>query len=423
MLRLLKVRFIWMLLSGLIAAGSSSISIADEEIAWLASGEDGSPRVQLYFFWSPTCPHCQNARAFIDPLPRQYPWIDLHSYNVIENRDHLRRFESLAMSMGQDAQSVPAMFICGQMFTGWDHPGGMGRILLELAEQCRTGNTQQPVETASLNVPWLGEVVATDYSLPLFTVIIAGLDAFNPCAFFVLLFLLSLLVHARSRLRMLLIGGTFVLVSGAVYFVFMAAWLNLFLIVGGLKWVTLIAGLVAITIGLFGVKDFFMFLKGPTFSISDKHKPQLYERMRKLLSVDSMPTLMVSTFILALVANSYELLCTAGFPMVYTRTLTLHQLDEMSYYLYLVLYNVVYVIPLAVIVLVFTVSLGARKLTANEGRLLKLLSGLMMLGLGVVLLLDPGLLNNMLTGAGLLLAAFVITWVASKALNNSALKS
>ena len=84
---------------------------------------------------------------------------------------------------------------------------------------------------------------------------------------------------------------------------------------------------------------------------------------------------------LALAANMYELLCTAGFPMVYTRTLTLHGLESSTYYLYLALYNLIYVIPLIIIVGVFTLTLGARKLTVNQGRLLKLLSGLMMLEL------------------------------------------
>ena len=71
-------------------------------------------------------------------------------------------------------------------------------------------------------------------SLPLFTVIIGALDSFNPCAFFVLLFLLSMLIHARSRKKMFLIGGIFVFFSGFIYFLFMAAWLNVFLVIGRL---------------------------------------------------------------------------------------------------------------------------------------------------------------------------------------------
>jgi hypothetical protein len=263
-----------------------------------------------------------------------------------------------------------------------------------------------------LRVPVLGDLDAGAMSLPLFTLVIAGLDAFNPCAFFVLLFLLSLMVHAKSRARMLLVGGTFVFFSALVYFLFMAAWLNLFLVVGGAPVVTFVAGLVAVLIGVLNVKDFFWFRQGPSLSIPEQAKPGLYQRMRGLLSAESLPTMLVGTVALALAANSYELLCTAGFPMVYTRVLTLHELSGWTYYAYLALYNLVYVLPLAAIVLVFTFTLGARKLSEREGRVLKLLSGVMMLGLGLTMLVRPEALGSPAIGLGLLLVALVVTALA-----------
>jgi len=105
------------------------------------------------------------------------------------------------------------------------------------------------------------------------------------------------------------------------------------------------------------------------------------------------------------------LLCTVGFPMVFTRVLTLHDLPTFSYYSYLFFYNVVYVIPLAAIVLVFTITLGSRKLTEWQGQVLKLISGLMMLGLGLVLLINPALFNNPLVAAGLLVIALIISGI------------
>jgi hypothetical protein len=122
--------------------------------------------------------------------------------------------------------------------------------------------------------------------------------------------------------------------------------------------------------------------------------------------------MLVGTVALALAANSYELLCTAGFPMVYTRVLTLQELSGWSYYAYLVLYNLIYVLPLAAIVLVFTFTLGARKLSEREGRVLKLLSGVMMLGLGVTMLLRPEALGSPAIGVGLLALAVLVTGTA-----------
>ena len=122
---------------------------------------------------------------------------------------------------------------------------------------------------------------------------------------------------------------------------------------------------------------------------------------------------MIGTVTLALAANSYELLCTAGFPMVYTRVLTLNALSGWEYYGWLVAYNLIYVLPLLAIVLLFTFTLGARKLSERQGRVLKLLSGTMMVGLGLVMLFAPEALNSLWMGAGLLLLAAVVTTAAA----------
>lgn len=236
----------------------------------------------------------------------------------------------------------------------------------------------------------------------------AGLDAFNPCAFFLLLMLLSLLVHARNRRLMLLVGGVFVFFSGLIYFLFMAAWLNAFRRIGEIQAVTVGAGAVTVLFGLVNIKDFFWFKRGVSLNLDETSRQGLVARMRGLLRSDRLPALLTGTVLLAVAANSYELLCTVGFPMVYTRILTLHALPTTGYYLYLALYNVIYVIPLLVIVLLFAITLGARKLTESAGRTLKLISGLMMLGLGLLLLFAPQTLSNPLTAVALLLAALAL---------------
>lgn len=279
---------------------------------------------------------------------------------------------------------------------------------------------QRPVDDAEKTVylPFAGEIDVSRLTLPLLTFVLAGLDGFNPCAFFVLFMLLSILVYARSRKRMLLIGGTFVFFSGFIYFLFMSAWLNIFLHIGELKVITTIAGLIAVIIALINIKDFFFFKKGVSLTIPEKAKPKLFERIRNLLKATSLTSMMVGTVVLAVVANTYEMLCTVGFPMVFTRVLTLHNLPAAHYYLYLVAYNTIYVIPLAVIVLIFSITLGAKKLTEWQGQVLKLISGLMMLSLGLVLLVNPALLNNVLVSVGLvagaLSAAGVIIFVVKR---------
>jgi hypothetical protein len=263
----------------------------------------------------------------------------------------------------------------------------------------------------ALAVPFLGSVDPARVSLPVFTVVVGALDSFNPCAFFVLLFLLSMLIHVRSRRRMFLIGGVFVFFSGLIYFLFMAAWLNVFLVVGQIAAITAAGGIVALLIGGINVKDFFLFKQGISLVIPESAKPKLFERMRGLLKAPTLPAMITGTVVLAISANAYELLCTAGFPMVYTRVLTLHRLTSYQYYQYLVLYNIVYVVPLAVIVGIITVTLGARKLTEWQGRQLKLVSGLMMLSLGAILIVNPAVLNNMLASIVLLAGVIVVSLI------------
>jgi hypothetical protein len=218
-------------------------------------------------------------------------------------------------------------------------------------------------------------------------------------------------VHSKDRWRMAIIGGTFVLFSGVMYFLFMAAWLNLFLFTQQLAFITALAGMIAIVVGLINIKDYFFFQQGISLSLSETAKPKLFQKMRLITQTAQWPMMLGATAILAIAANSYELLCTAGFPMVYTRVLTLNALSSEQYYLYLALYNFIYIVPLLLIVALFTFTLGSKKLSEREGRLLKLLSGNMMLGLGLMLFFAPQLLNNMLTSLLVMVIAIALTFV------------
>lgn len=427
---------------------------APELPLWYEQDAAGNVQLHLYFFWSKSCPHCLAAHPFVSALPTQYPWLTVHELELTEHPENAERYVQMAAALGEEAQYVPAFFYCGVMLSGYDNDAGMGQVLQDKLLTCydqvqayvaaqspskttekvaaapgaiaqnatgATATQSKPIPNgaiasssatsapATVVLPWFGAVEVHQLSLPTMTLVLAGMDAFNPCAFFVLMFLLSLMVHAQSRRRMLLIGSIFVLCSGLVYFLFMTAWLNLFLVIGSLRWITLAAGLVAIAIALLNIKEYFWFKQGVSLTIPDSAKPKLYQRMRALVSANSLPTLLLGTTMLALAANSYELLCTAGFPMIYTRLLTLHALPTPVYYTYLAAYNVIYVVPLLLIVLFFAVKFGSRKLSEAEGRVLKLVSGVMMLLLGVLLVGAPDLLGQIIVAAGLLLFALLIT--------------
>ena len=228
--------------------------------------------------------------------------------------------------------------------------------------------------------------------LPYFTIGLGLIDGFNPCAMWVLLFLLSVLVNLKDRKRILVVAGTFVVVSGLAYFAFMAAWLNVFMLVGVMRPVQVTLGLVAITVGSIHIKDFFAFHRGFSLSIPESVKPKLYTRMRRIVRADDLTGAVAGAFVLAVMVNVVELLCTAGLPALYTQILSLQGLSTGQHYAYLALYNLAYMFDDALMVGVVVVTLGRHKLAEGEGRILKLLSGFVIVVLGALLLFAPDVL-------------------------------
>jgi len=253
----------------------------------------------------------------------------------------------------------------------------------------------------------------SELSLPIITIVLAVADSFNPCSFFIFLVLISILFHMQSRKRMLLVAGIFIFFSGFFYFILMAAIFNIILILENQIIMTLIAGLIALGIGSLNIKDFFISKKGPSLSIPEEKKSYLFKQIRRIAKMPYLYGLIIYTIILAFTVNTIELLCTLGLPLVYTKILITYNLSLVQYYLYLIIYNVVYVIPLFVIVVIFIVILKRWKLTEWQGRLLKLYSGVMMLSLGVILIINPTFLHQIFAAIGLLLISLLVTLLIS----------
>lgn len=425
---------------------------------WHYVNDQGELKIKLYFFWSKTCPHCTEAHPFIDSLPQKYPWIELESHRVSDPGVQ-DIWQNIASKTSTEARSVPYMASCEKAIVGYSSEAVTGDFLVNRLKNCylslggklsdadlptkgatsttTSAQTDAPLfgtcgtdtgegtcdatslsepvaepEVQPVELPLVGVVTPETMSLPLLTLVLAGVDAFNPCAFFVLLFLLSIMVNAKSRSRMLLVGGIFVFFSGFIYFLFMTAWLNIFQLLGAGSdggMIILAAGCLALIAGVINIKDYF-FTKGEvTLSMSAENRTSLIKRMGKLSNSSNLGALLIGSTVLAILANAYELLCTAGFPMIYTSVLSMHNLPDIERYMYLVLYNIVYVIPLAIIVIVFSATLGKRKLTEKEGQTLKLMSGVMMLGMGIALVIDPTALQNVSLALGLILGSLGVT--------------
>jgi hypothetical protein len=363
----------WVLLT--IAGITDSVAAATER-------EQPRGTVILEVFVREGCPHCAAAEEFLPGFAAERPWLRLVYRHV--DRDPAARAALIRVSeaAGLWPPGVPTFALRGRAMVGFGSAEESGAALAAFVDDA--AKASDAIETRLF-----GTLSASRLGLPLFTLAIGLLDGFNPCAMWLLLFLLSLLVHLRDRRRMALVAGTFVLVSGAVYYVFMAAWLNLFLAVGmsaALRW---LLAAIALAIGAINLRDGLRRDAGFVLSIPDAAKPGLYARMRRVLQARSLMPALLGVAVLAVVVNFVEILCTAGFPALYTAVLAQHELSPASNYAYLALYIFGYILDDSIMVAVAVIALGARKLTPRAGQALKLVSGAVMLLLGAVLLLRP----------------------------------
>ena len=266
----------------------------------------------------------------------------------------------------------------------------------------------QPVE--EIELPIIGKIKTEKLSLPTLTFLIALADGFNPCAFFVLTFLLAALISLTgARKKILLVGGIFIFFSALFYFLFMSVLLNVFKLGREISVLTLIAGAIAVFAGIVNIKDYFFFQKGISLTLPKSRKERFLARVKNLGLAKSALALIIGTMVIAATVSIYELLCTFGFPMIYARILTLKELPSLEYYLYLIFYNLIYVIPLAVIVLIFAITLGRKTFPQIWVKRLKLISGFMILSLGLILILKPKLLESIFTAFGVLVGAIIIS--------------
>ncbi|MGZ8464470.1 MAG: glutaredoxin domain-containing protein [Candidatus Binatia bacterium] len=356
--------------------------------AKLTKAAEPPPSEELQVFVRPGCPYCEAAKRFLPELQRSRPALRIQIRDIAADRRALADLQNLADRFGLHPIGVPAFYLRGKLIVGFDSAETTGRELAALLEQ----PAAQALATGpahAIQLPLVGTVSLRRLGLPLFTIVLGLLDGFNPCAMWVLLFLLSMLINLSDRKKMFLIGGVFVAVSGLVYFAFMAAWLNIFFLIGMSRLTQLLLGAIALLVGSLNVKDYFAFGAGLSVGIPARAKPHIYRQVRQIIRAENLTGALAAVILLALLVNTVELLCTAGIPAIYTRVLTEQALPGWAYYGYLALYNLAYMADDSLMLAIAVVTLSGHKLQERGGRWLKLLSGIVMLALGLVLLLRP----------------------------------
>lgn len=313
-------------------------------------------KTTIYLFGAKGCPHCLVEKQFLEDLQKRDNNINLLYLELTESKENREVFNKAGKLLGAEVAGVPFTVVGNLYVVGWHDEQTTGLALKKAVQKVRQDNlpdivaallpspspSPTPQEKRAIpdkiKLPIFGEIELKYLSLGLLTVIFGALDGFNPCAMWVLVFLISLLLGMEDRKKMWILGSLFIFSSGFVYFLFMTAWLNLFIFIGLILWVRIIIGLVALGAGIYNLKEFFTNKFGTCKLTVGERRQRTLERIKALVRNQSFWLAVGGIVCLAFAVNLVELLCSLGLPVIYTEILTLNALPFWEYYLYLFLY-------------------------------------------------------------------------------------
>ena len=385
---------------------------------------DTSDDINIYFFWGDGCPHCEDEKVFLETLKQRYPRIKVIDFEVWYDKGNQEIFKQFGEALGFDPLAVPITVISDKYWIGFreEYKAEMEGFIqaalndpdyVDIGTKLENGSFVSAQANESdylINIPIFGKIDLEKQSLLVSTVIIGFVDGFNPCSLWVLSMLLALTLHSGSRKKIIIIGITFLVVSTLVYGLFIAGVFTLLSYIGYLKWVPLFVSMIAIVFGVVNLKDYFWYKKGISFTISDKHKPRLYQNMRST-AVDprSILGLIGSAAALAIGVSFIEFSCTAGFPVIWSNLVAASQVDTAEFLFLLAIYMLIYLIDELIVFGLVVITMQASHVEEKHGRLLKLTSGVIMLTLGIVMIINPGWMNSIGSSLLVFLTALVVT--------------
>lgn len=391
------------------------------------TADDGGDAVVVELFWMQGCPHCHAEWELLDELAARYPDLVVENHEVSASEEARQRFVEAGIRHGFEPRAVPTTIIDGVVWVGFDARTAAeieAAVVAAVGSPPTTaapsgpavdGTADEAADEAELasgeiiDVPFVGEVDLGGRSLVMATLLIGFVDGVNPCSLWVMSVLLGLVLHSGSRRRVLAVGSVFLAVTTAMYGFYIAGVYTLLAYVAYLAWIQRGVAVIAATIGAVNVWSWAFPGRGPSLSISDRHKPGIYRRGRELARADtSIWALLGATAVLAVGVSLAETPCTAGFPIVWTGLLADAEVGAVTAVALFALYMAVFLVDELVIFAGIVVTMRAVKLQEHQGRALKLLSGVVMLALAGAMAFAPDLLSSvggtaaLFGGAGLL---------------------
>lgn len=367
----------------------------------------------------PDCQHCKDELAFLDSLKQVRSDFSVTYINVLEEDG--KQIWSTLIEKEQLSQATPVTLIGSNLIQGFDHADTTGRRFIELLDQKPTsysleeflqkGGSQalntKGAETISnglcdentecavtadpiyVSLPFFGVVNIKEYSLPMLAIILGFIDGFNPCAMWVLVTFLVILVQVGDRKKMWTFAGLFIIAEAIMYYLILTVWFTTWNFVKLDQFVTPLVGLLAIGSGFFFLYEW----KNSDGSCEITSSDQKQKTRAKIKEIVAKPLTFVTALGIigiALSVNIIEFACSIGIPQAFTKIVELNSPNWVTTNLYLFTYILFYMVDDFIVFGLALYSFEKIGLTSKYSRWSNLVGGCLMLLLGILLLFKPG---------------------------------
>ena len=363
-------------------------------------------KVNLYLFHSETCMHCQAEIKYLKELEKEYDNLKIHLYEVDSHKDNAKLMIKVKEKLKIDSPNVPFTVIGNYYYIGFSDGIGDGiKELIEKYSEEKETNMVKPIledkevpniemlngEIKTINI-FGKEVNPVNLSLPVLSIVLGAIDGFNPCAMWVLIFLITMLFNMKDRKKMWFLGITFLVTSALVYLLFMFAWLGITTtLLTKVSWFRILIALVALVGAFVNLRSFYRSIKNGTGCevVDNKKRKNIMTRIRKITSEKSFILAILGVMILAASVNIIELACSAGIPVLFTNVLALNNLTKLQTTLYIYLYILFFLIDDIIVFVIAMLTLNIKAISTKYTKYSHLIGGILMLAIGILMLVKP----------------------------------
>ena len=365
-------------------------------------------KYNIYLFYGKTCPHCAEEEEFLESYLGIYDNVELVKYEVWNSKENRELLTKVQDELNNHASGVPYLVIGEKVIVGYTEGIHDKQIKKEIKEYVSTkkpvdviklideGNhiekpKEKPKEDKEFTLPILGKVNAKNISLPLLAVVLGLVDGFNPCAMWVLIFLISMLIGLKDKKKLILYGSVFLITSGLVYFGLMFTWLSVIAKVSVSLVFRIIIAVFALGAGIYNLYSYIKSLKendGCTVT-NTKQRKTIMTKIKKFTSEKNVILAILGIIVLAIGVNFIELLCSAGLPTLFTEILAINNISMGKGIMYNLIYIIFFMLDDFIIFMIAVTTMNIKVISTKYSKYSHLVAGIIMLIIGILLILKP----------------------------------